>query len=338
MTKHNKYDTPEKRFIRDEWLDASKKRLEINKTDFIKYLTLPGRECYDIIHMNGLLKKTEVGYDKDYLTFVEKEIEYITDIRNKLPRANYYQGTIEFFFNDALDGAEGKDSENKRLMYYNLFPFDVINLDFTKSPFKHGEKKTSPQMKAIHKLFELQKIRKHSFTLFLTFSGIKKADDNLGRIAVNNAIVKTSNEPQNKDFKKILDKKSSSPYYDNLKYKKFLLIGVPVIIINYGCLHHFNVKCTKRYTYIGSGNNAVMISMIFDCEFLSSNAYNGNLFNEITNKIRPKRLKEIFNHYEDINELFKRDKELKSKYSLIYLHVGRILMLAFTLNNSIKIC
>ena len=317
MSSRNKYNTPEKRYIRDRWLKYSKQRAKANNVEFIKYLTLPGRDCYDIIHLSEIIKKKEVGYDKDYLTFVEKDIEYYTDIRNKLPRANNYKGSFEDFVENARQGIDGINGDDNTVNYYTFFPYDVVNLDFTWSPFRHGDSCTSPQMQSIKTLFELQSIHHSPFSLFLTFSATEKFDDNEGKKAVNEALVTISNNPKHLDFKKLLVKhgyKEGEPYYDITEYHKFLLVGVPMIIINYGYIHNFDISCINRFTYIGTGNTTRMISMIFDCKHLSTDSYNGMIIETINNKLRPFQLQGIFNHYEDINELFKRNKELKLKY------------------------
>jgi hypothetical protein len=317
------FDTPEKRYVRNHWLQAATKRKKSNNVEHINYLTLPGKNRHDVLLLKDIIKETKTGYDKDSLTFIEKDIGTYVDIRNKLPGAIDFRCTFERFIERALDSKRILPTDSEKYDPLKCFPYDVVNLDFTGSVFNHGNKEISPQMKAIHGLFEIQSFRRRSFTLFLTSTGIKKADDDPGRIAVNNAIEETFNDPNFKEFKETFDNRFPNvmPPYNYmhinnqlLKYKDFLLIGVPLIIINYGFSNKFDTKCVNRFFYVGEGNTALMLSFIFECEYISSFDYGGRSRQTIIND-QPQRLCGIFDHLVDIKTLFKENPLIKTKYS-----------------------
>jgi len=323
MTSEDPFNTPEKKYKRDSWFTFAQQRKTKNTVQNINYLTFPGINCHDIIKLKSLLKTTPIGYDKESLTFIEKGLEAITDIRDKLPGARFYPGFFEDFVKDAWDGRAIQRPPSVELTnYFEFFPYDVINLDFTGSAFYHEDRPVSPQMAAINTLFELQSLKHKSFTLFLTFSGVRWKDDDRGRDEVNNAIHICLDNEENSQFKTKFNEiyRGGSPYYSvpennhrALTYKDFLLVGIPIIIINYGFSKNFNVSCKKRFCYKGEGNRAIMVSFIFDCEFVDTSSYDdGSISHLIT--LKPIKLGEIFDHKEDINQLFLDNPELKNRY------------------------
>ena len=321
MTTEDIFNTPEKKYKRKHWLQAAEDRKQKNNVDFINYCTLPGKNCHDVFLLKHLLKTTKTGFRKESLTFFEKDTETIVDIWNNLPGARHYTGYFEIFIQAALDGINLIDNHSEEIDPLSFFPYDVINLDFTTSAFKHGGQDVSPQMSAIYQLFEIQSFKHKAFTLFLTFAGIRGSDDESGRCEVNSAIVNIIESPTNSEFKSKFETFNpgvTPPYYSGgghraLAYKDFLLVGIPLIIINYGFSKNFDVKCTKRFSYVGTGNKALMVSFIFDCEYFGSSRYGGETI-ETSLALQPQRLCEIFNHYEDINELFEDHPEIKEEY------------------------
>jgi len=312
MPPEDPFDTPQKKYVRTYWLKASEKRKEMNGVEFINYCTFPGRNCHDVILLDPLLKKNKTGYLPETLTFFEKDIEVITDIRNNLPGARYYCGYFEEFVQATVDNRQiTPDQESEGVNPLKYFPYDVINLDYTGPGFKHEGKKTSNEMRAIYQVFEIQGFKHKSFTLFLTFPAVKRWDDSTGREELNKSIIDSLSNPDNVSFKSKfyeLYPKVTPPYYSNetkrhkaLGYRDFLLISIPIVIINFGFRNNFDVKCRKRFYYIGEGNETLMVSFIFDCDYLASDAYNGTPDTKIK-RLRPIRLREIFNQKTDVNK------------------------------------
>lgn len=323
MSAYDPYDNPEKRYIRKQWFIAATERKKKNKVPFINYCTLPGKNCHDVMLLKPLLNVTKTGFDPNSLTFFENNTETVVDIWNKLPNARHYVGNVEDFIGAAMEGKklllESEVTDLDEITPFDFFPYDVVNLDFTKSAFKHGDRTVSPQMDAIYKLFEIQKFKHRSFTLFLTFTGFKGADDEKGMVEVNNAIDYSLQNPLNKQFKTEFEHHylyTTPPYYPtdksrNWDYKHFVCLGIPLIVINYGFSNNFDVLCKRRYSYIGRGNKALMVSFIFDCEYLGSAGYSST---QTTLNSLPIRLCEIFSHYEDINKLFAENPEIEKEY------------------------
>ncbi|MFW9879036.1 MAG: hypothetical protein ACFFG0_38645, partial [Candidatus Thorarchaeota archaeon] len=160
MSNHDPFNTPEKRYVRDQWFNAARVIKKNNNVAFINYCTFPGRNCHDVIRLKSLLKTKEIGktfYDEKSLTFFEKDIELITEIRNKLPGARFFNGFFEDFVKAAWEGRNIRPGQNStEINPFDYFPYDVINLDYTGPGFKHNGKKTSSEMSSIYSLFEIQ--------------------------------------------------------------------------------------------------------------------------------------------------------------------------------------
>lgn len=317
MPREDPFNTPEKAYMRDRWYHWAERRRSTNSVGFINYCTFPGLNCHDVIKLKPLLKITKTGYDKDSLTFFEKDIEIITDIRDKLPGAWHYLGHFEDFVQAASEGQNIRpDPESTEVNPFTLFPYDVVNLDYTGPGFKHKGKKTSAEMASIYTLFEIQSFKHKSFTLFLTFPAINRGDDDQGKNALNQCII--NNMRQHDDFRHSFEGRYrgiDSPYYSTerrraLSYKEFLLISVPLIIINYGFQNRFDTICRERYSYIGEGNDALMVSFIFDCNYIGTNTYHAEI-----NRLQPTRVVSIFNHYQNINEYFEANPDIRQRYT-----------------------
>ena len=308
------YDNPEKKYIRGNWLKAVIARKSLSGLAYVNYCTFPGKKCHDVLLLDEHLKKTKIGYSADTLTFFEQDKEILTDIRNQLPGAKYYPGYFEEFVEAAHQNLQVQVDEQEGLIIpQNYFPYDVVNLDFTGGGFKHKGEKISPSMEAIYRLFEIQGTRRRSFSLFLTFSAIMRADDDSGRQELSNCILSSLQERNNVGFNSEFvanHPNVNDPYYggSNLAYREYLAIGIPIVIINYGFQFRFDVKCKKRFIYKGTGNNAYMVSFIFECEYLGSSRYSARVIEEIARR-KPLRLKEIFAHKEDVNSVLGANTE-----------------------------
>lgn len=301
------YNTPEKWYVRDKWAKYALKRKEKNKREFIRLLTLTSTKCYDVefFRDNGLLQMTGTGYAPESVTFCECNHERYVLIRNKLPGARDFFGELEYFV--------GSGTPSFTVRAQKWFPYDVVNLDFTKPGFKHKGKKTSAMADTISKILIIQGFKKQSFSLFLTLPAIKSGNDVSGIKELNNCL--TSNlEGKYSEFEDNFFRKYPQAKFPS--YREFLLVVVPKLIIRYGQSENFDVQCQERCTYIGKGAKAVMITFIFDCEYVGlPDGYGGANPADILAEKYPKRILEIIKReYEDINKKFVQDKQLEEKY------------------------
>ncbi len=303
--KRIKYTTPEKWYVRDKWAQYAFGRKQKNERDFIRLLTLTSTKCYDVRFFKdrGLLLTTDTGYEPASVTFCEYNPERYVLIRNSLPGAQDFCGKIEQFV-DA--GSTHLPHRAER-----WFPYDVINLDFTKPGFRQKGEKTSIMMDTIAKIFMIQGFKKQSFTLFLTLPAIKRGNDATG-ISQLDECLRSNLEDNYPDFKDKFLKKY--PNGKILKYREFLLTVVSKLIIKYGQSGSFDIQCQERCTYKGA--RAVMITFVFDCEYIGlPSGYGGANPADILAKRYPKRILEILEReYEDINEKFTGDPQLEKRY------------------------
>ena len=152
---------PLKQFVRHfGWLEIIRhyvKRRKDNGIDkpTIRYLTFPGRQALDIglLWKEGLLIRTDEGFP---------EVAICDSASAALVQANLgtFAAVSSLWFEDAIAGPKGA--------FYDLFPFDVINLDDTR-PLITGSRdrlQAGRRIETIEWILRLQ--RGQSFLLFLT--------------------------------------------------------------------------------------------------------------------------------------------------------------------------
>lgn len=304
------YNTPEKWYVRDKWVYYASKRKEKNQRDFIRLLTLTSTKCYDIdfFKNKNLLLTTDTGYAAESLTFCEYTPERFVLIHNRLPGARGFNGKLEDFVK------AGSTDLTRRAERW--FPYDVINLDFTKPGFRHREKKTSIMMDTISKIFVIQGFKEQAFSLFLTIPAIRSrsGNDTTGIEQLNECLSNNLGGDYPDFRNKFLVK------YPNAQirpYHEFLLVVVPKLIIKYGQSKIFDVQCRERCTYINRGARTTMVTFIFDCEYIGlQNGYGGNNpANILASQYQGRIIEIIEEDYQDINERFRQDAHLEEKYS-----------------------
>ncbi|MBA7644936.1 hypothetical protein ES703_52685 [subsurface metagenome] len=189
----------------------------------------------------------------------------------------------------------------------------MINLDFTKPGFRQKEEKTSITMQTISKIFMIQRLKSHSFTLFVTLPAIEQGNDITGKTELDNCL-NSNLDGSYPDFEKnFLQKYPEKAFPD---YREFLLFVVPKLIIKYGQSENFDTKCLERCSYINEGAQTVMITLMFDCEFIGlQDGYGSKNPAEILAESYQPRIVEILEHdFEDINARFAKEPELRQHY------------------------
>ena len=301
------YNSPEKWHIRTKWIHYASRRKEKSGKNYINLLTLTSTKCYDIklFQQEGLLLTTDTGYVRRSLTFCEYHPERYARIRNLLPGARDWRGELEKF----VDAGRSYVSDRAQ----RWFPYDVINLDFTKPGFRQKEEKTSITMQTISKIFMIQRLKSHSFTLFVTLPAIEQGNDITGKTELDNCL-NSNLDGSYPDFEKnFLQKYPEKAFPD---YREFLLFVVPKLIIKYGQSENFDTKCLERCSYINEGAQTVMITLMFDCEFIGlQDGYGSKNPAEILAESYQPRIVEILEHdFEDINARFAKEPELRQHY------------------------
>jgi len=301
------YNSPEKWHVRTKWVYYASKRKERAGKKYINLLTLTSTRCYDIklFQREGLIQTTDTGYLPHSLTFCEYNPERYAKIRNLLPGARDWRRNIE----NLVEAGNSHISDRAQ----KWFPYDVINLDFTKPGFKQKEEKTSKTIQTISKIFLIQRLKNHSFTLFITLPAIEQGNDLTGKTELDKCL-NSNLDGSYPDFEgKFLGKYPKETFPS---YCEFLLVVVPKLIIKYGQSENFDTSCLERCCYINEGARTLMVSFMFDCELIGlQDGYGSKNPAEVLAKLYEPRIVGILeNEFEDINARFKKEPELREYY------------------------
>jgi len=229
------YKDAKKHFVRvNGWIPAARSRLRKNRRHALRYFTLCGENALDVLHLKRekLLLHDGRGYPE--LVFCEQDESIYTSIDRLL--RHYKRG-----FLCALEDITSQPQ------YDEVFPFDVINLDLTRSCFPRREPPTSSTMKTISKMIQLQ--RGTDFDLFVTF----RAERTVENTDAINILLRNmeKNLRENPDLRKeFLNAAGSEPAaLLRQDYIRFILKAFPKLIIRYGHDNSYLVHCQGIYKY-----------------------------------------------------------------------------------------
>jgi hypothetical protein len=203
------------------WLPALKNlRDELGR--HLRYFTLPGPKAYDVIKwkIEDLVKYDGRGFTD--VCFCDINHENFVNAKRLL---GYTHG-IEAKFEDIIQNYK----DPKYGAFWDLFPYDVYNLDFCGTCFE-GKEPLSKTFKSIIKLVNSH-VKKKKFNRFLLFLTIR-----IDRNKTNNRVIK--------DLKSNLESNSRNNRFSNKIYKiagkdieefinkhfyLFMLISIPKLI------------------------------------------------------------------------------------------------------------
>jgi hypothetical protein len=309
-------NNPEKWYVRYLWLKYAEERRKKASKDFIKFLTLPGAECFDIrlFKQQGLLKTTATGFDPEHVAFCERDPERYARIGNLLPQARRFNGSYETLMGVGTSGFTRTADR--------WFPFDVINLDFSGPGFNQPGSSTSRTADAILKTFKLQKSKRSAFSLFITLAANPVWNDVTGKRQLEQCLKSNLTAGSHPEFAKEFITRYpkalaiGSPTYQNMQYHEFLLVTVPKLIIKYGSEEWFLVICQEKVAYIGEGHSTRMVTFCFECEFIGLPAgYGGNpRSRQLASGYETNTLNALKKQETDVNRLFSLDGGLKKTY------------------------
>lgn len=236
------YRDPRKHYVRVYgWLPTASKRIQqirqsTNSAQYLRYFTLCGPEILDVkfLATKGLLRKTERGYPD--VAFCEEDADSYADAISRL-RSCLLQ--LKKTFEDAV-------LQNKLDTYY---PFDIYNLDFSRSCFPRGEPPTSRTMNAVAQLMAKQSEKKRSFDMFLTFRAEYGSENREALEALMKYMQKNFEEKP-----ELLNafKKKFGMELDQLKdrrYQQFILVTFPKFVAFRAQDYGFKLTQMQRFWY-----------------------------------------------------------------------------------------
>jgi len=216
------------------WLPAAKS-LKDEKNGFLKYFTLPGRWAWDIFFFekNGLIKKN--GRCFPDVRFCEKIPKVYTDTKK------------------LLGSTIGKMGEFEKLVlrdekeFWDGFPYDLYNLDFTGTLFPDEQPPFSDTFESINKIIEKHVASNFfPFVIFLTMKALKiqTKEEAIDKLKEN---IET-NRANNEFTEQINNLIPNTENFVNSSFVDFILISIPKIIC-YLAKDQCNVEIITRAKY-----------------------------------------------------------------------------------------
>lgn len=251
------YNTPEKAFVRSRWVHFARQRMNSIPATSIRYLTLPGVGCFDVIEFrreNLLKMDSDTQFNDDGLAFCEKTPEKFARIRDKLTNARSYLGRYEQFVGAGQIGVSREAN--------TWFPFDVINLDFT-GPLLQPR----GLLDSVRKTIIIQSQRQCSFTLFLTIKCAEgwESAERVNELRTNMQLNLTQDSTA--DFRASFMRRYPRYNEDGIPFCELMSYAIPKLLIRDGIDRAFDVECVERYIYTGTGNQSIMLAFIMNLEF-----------------------------------------------------------------------
>ena len=185
----------------------------------LKYFTLTTPALYDvrILERSGLIERTERGYPG--VGFCELNDKDYAEISRRLRRCSWsYKGYFEEMVSNHPD-------------FETSFGFDVVNLDFILVPFPGQESPLDGTWGAIQQLLRVQRNKRISFDLFLTFRG-RRDETNEEAIAQVAKLLSKNLE----DGRGVQEFENQVGHLDPFKllqddYVQFLCMGLPKLLV-----------------------------------------------------------------------------------------------------------
>jgi hypothetical protein len=251
---------PIKHYVRmHSWLKYAKRRHEFlqketKKSTALRYLTLCGSDAIDIFHLykNGILYWDGKSFPD--VCFCESDPGSFADARSKLGGTTGVQNTFE----------EMILNSNKA---NTIFPFDLINLDFSGGCIPKNEPPFSDTLRAIEKIY---KIQDRSFTLFVTFKA-DRSQDNAKAIRELEQTLE-ENIAKHKQFADLYIQNVKHPpdQLSKSDYCEFLARSFPKIVFGFAAPQKFKGTLAEvlRYQRKAHSKKYEIVKFIFEFDYL----------------------------------------------------------------------
>ena len=223
------------------WLPAVQRRAEYKRrfnrrTSGLRYFTLCGADILDVkfLAAKGLLERNMRGYPG--VAFCECESETYAEAATKLGATLL---PLKMTFEEAV--SRGKLD--------NYYPFDVYNLDFSRSCFPQNEPPTSQTIDAVTKVIAKQSEKKAPFDLFFTFvAGYGIENQAVLRIL---STYMEDNFAENPSLRQSFEKKFGMRLDELVRrrYHEFILVTFPKLIAFIGQDYGFSMTYMQRFWY-----------------------------------------------------------------------------------------
>ena len=209
----------------------------------IKYFTLTTPALHDVrvLERCGLIEKTERGYPG--VGFCELNDKDYAEISRRLQRCSWsYKGFFEEMVSRHPD-------------FETSFGFDVINLDFIVGPFPGQESPLHGTWGAIQQLLRVQRDKRISFDLFITFRGSRDGTNEEAIAQVAELLGKNL-----EDGRGVQEFEDQVGHLDPFKllqedYVRFLCMGLPKLLIGDAFDLGFEISRANVFKYPRDGDH-----------------------------------------------------------------------------------
>ena len=229
--------TATKHYVRQEvWLPvAAERQKELDRP--LRYFTLTTPDLFDVklLERSKLLEKTGRGYPG--LGFCERSDKIYSDIVRSLRWCGFaHKGSFE-------------DMVLRNDEFEMNFKFDVINLDFTWVPFPKKESPLEGTWGAIRKVLEVQRAKKTSFDLFMTFRGSRKGTDEDSIHRLSNLLLENLSAGRGvEQFQSRVGHRDPTRLLSE-DYLTFISVGLPKLFVGEALSVGFHLSRMGVYSY-----------------------------------------------------------------------------------------
>jgi hypothetical protein len=242
------FNSPEKIWVRERlWLPRLR-TFKAQTTADLKYLTFAGPEGHDIELFS--LKRKLIKLEKVHVW--EKSEANAASLRTK------YGPTLAMKVGEAFNLVTARDQRS-------LFPFHVINLDYTSGAFNLKETRWTPtKFETMENVIAIQRECASTFLLFLAVAAAGDVDTELGKTLVQKAAFDLATRLGRTAPLFILTRNLSR------KYPAVLADVIPCAVIRIGGEKCFDACCIGKAVYRPfRSRKTAILSLVFSFEFVN---------------------------------------------------------------------
>ena len=230
------------------WLPEAQ-ALKTQKRRFLKYFTLPGKYAYDIFFFekNEIVQKHTRGFPD--VRFCDNNDQAYSTAKRLLGNTVGKKGNFE------------KLVLNNEKEFWDGFPYDLYNLDFTGTCFPDDQPPFSDTFVAIKQIIEHHVSENcFPFVVFLTMKALaSETKDEAKEELKENIETNRSNANFTQQINNLIPNIES---FIDTRFEDFIIISIPKIVCHLAQVH-CNIETRKRAKYPRSNNAYFIVKFVF---------------------------------------------------------------------------
>ena len=243
------------------WLPALQSlREEMGRN--LRYFTLPGPRALDVLFFQskGILSHSGRGFAD--VCFCDKNPQYFAEAKRVLGNT---VGILDSFENVVLDR-----KNLRHRPFWDIFPFDVYNLDFCGTCFPKKQPPFSRTFKAIRLLLNAHASpRNTQKTPFLILLTMRASAELTSRKALSQLKENIETNRRDSALTDLINNAvgPNTEVFATQHYEQFILISVPKFLAYLAQNAGISVRVIKRGYYPRAGSTYHMAKFVFRCEY-----------------------------------------------------------------------